>query len=58
MIVSPYDDTLQKIAMDHSEVPLTLKGLEGKSDYYLHAMLEFDLNQDIRGIKGILRSRA
>ena len=42
----------------NSEVPLTLKGLEGKSDYYLHAMLEFDLNQDVRGMKGILRSRA
>ena len=57
-IISHFDLTIQKLVADHTEVRLKGPGQSGKSDYYLHSFLEFDVNQDVKCVKQLLRARA
>lgn len=54
-IVSEWDETVQKLVPDHTEIKLTGK-LQGLSDYYLHSFEEWDLNQDIKCAKHLIRN--
>ena len=54
-VVSEWDETVQKLVPDHTEVKLTGM-LQGLSDYYLHSFEEWDLNQDIKCAKHLIRN--
>ena len=42
-VVSPYDETLQRLTLDHVEVPLTGE-YYGFTDYYVLGIIEGDCN--------------